>query len=273
MAKKTTDPVADENAAAAAAVKAGDKVNYTGNGPNDVIGAELISIKPNGLASLKLATEKQQVVTNVPHRAAERLARGWKANTWHAIAAALALLLALVIAPASAQAATDDYTMLSATGSTVARVVQPGSSTGPIRLVSLDVTGDNATNEFVVRRAVTPLTILSNQLSTATNFYAADYQIPINSVIVIQSGTSAVFATVNSTNTGLYGLSGQIGIAVTAGEANAWLLETAFKTTIGNATVRRDSEAIAWNYKRRPMVVEATGTSACRINFAVFAKD
>ena len=178
------------------------------------------------------------------------------------------VVLLLFALPASAQR----YLQLDGSGTTVARVIAPGLPDGGIRLLSLDATGDNATNHVVFRMATRQLTLVSNVLSTATNIFVAQTNVNIGDLLVLQSGESAVFAAVNSTNGTQLGFAAETGLAMTAGDP-VWVMGDSARTVIGSTTVRWFGQALAVARRMPPLVIEVTGTSASAVNNAVVIYD
>jgi hypothetical protein len=178
-----------------------------------------------------------------------------------------------LIAFAACSAFAADYLTATATGTTLTSVAFPGQSAGALRLVALNCTADNATNVARFKPGAAATLLTAAALSTATNVTVSSTTgIVADATVIFQAGTSAAFrAEVYSVSGGTnVNLKAQLGTALVIGDA-IWTVSTARVVPIGSATVRETGECLATAPKRRPLLVELTGTSAATINNAVAA--
>lgn len=110
------------------------------------------------------------------------------------------LLLSLALLVAACATAAEGYVLKSASGTTNATVYFP-AGTATFRLVSLDVTADNATNTLLLAAGTTSANVIKTALSTATNVVCEKCTLASNDVVLFQNAAETVTAGTVWTNT------------------------------------------------------------------------
>ena len=191
---------------------------------------------------------------------------------------ALLALLLLLLTPARAQVIVlnDGYVTATNTGTTKAEVLFAASPSRAVRACYADVTSDLAGSVLLMQAGVAESLVISNCVAAATTIFVADSsQFAVNDIVMVQTATNSVAsgkvsAIVNATNITL-------STAFTATPASigdrVYKMGPGVALPVGAASVRLNADAIFAARRARPMLLNITGTSACKINGAVVCYD